>query len=82
MKVAAVLLLLASPAFAQNVPASSEAPPGCGMEQAKFDVKTDKGQHPAVQPNEGKALVYFVEDDTEFGSFPKPTTRAASTENG
>jgi hypothetical protein len=76
MKVAVALLLLASPAFAQNVPTRSEAPPGCGVEQVKFDVKTDKGQHAAVQPNEGKALVYFLEDDTEFGSFPKPTTRA------
>jgi hypothetical protein len=24
----------------------------------------------------GKALVYFVEDDSQFGSIPKPTTRA------
>jgi hypothetical protein len=76
MKVAVALFLLAPPAFAQNVPASSEVPPGCGAKQAKFDVKTDKGQHPAVHPSEGKALVYFVEDDTEFESFPKPTTRA------
>jgi hypothetical protein len=76
MKVAVALFLLAPPAFAQNVPASSEVPPWCGAKQAKFDVKTDKGQHPAVHPSEGKALVYFVEDDTEFGSFPKPTTRA------
>lgn len=76
MKVAVVLFLLASPAFAQNVPADTAAAPGCGAEDAKFGVRTDKGQHPAIQPNEGKALVYFVEDDTEFGSFPKPITRA------
>ena len=38
-------------------------------------MKTDKGQHP-VQPDSGKALVYFIEDDSNFSSFPKPTTRA------
>jgi len=37
-------------------------------------VKTEKGQHPA-QPNAEKELVYIIEDDSDFGSFPKPTTR-------
>jgi hypothetical protein len=39
-------------------------------------VKTDDNKHPAGQPDAGKALVYFIEDDSDFGSFPKPTTRA------
>jgi hypothetical protein len=30
--------------------------PGCGTADAKFDVKTDKAQHPATQP---EALVYL-----------------------
>jgi hypothetical protein len=47
-------------------------------------VKTTKGQHAikgdgnhpnAGQPDPGKALVYFLEDDTGFESAPKPTTR-------
>jgi hypothetical protein len=48
--------------------------PACGPQDIRFDVKTEKGQHPA-QPDPGKALVYFIEDDSDFGSFPKPTTR-------
>jgi hypothetical protein len=76
MKTALVFLLLASPAFAQSKLADKAVAPGCGAEDAKFEVKTDKAQHPITQPGAGKALVYFVEDDTEFGSFPKPTTMA------
>jgi hypothetical protein len=29
----------------------------------------------AAKAEPGKALVYFIEDDSNFGSFPKPTTR-------
>lgn len=36
---------------------------------------TDKGQHPVAKPDAEKAVVYFVEDDSEFGTVPKPTTR-------
>jgi hypothetical protein len=68
MKVALVLLL-ASVAFSQSLPAS------CGAADAKFEVKTDSSQHPGMQPADGKALLYFLEDDTGFGSTPKPTTR-------
>lgn len=81
----AVLLLaavsLAPSAFAQNiiVAANPEAT-GCGDSDVKFKVKTDNGkkdnaQHPA-QPEAGKALVYFIQDDSEFTNEPKPTTRA------
>jgi hypothetical protein len=38
-------------------------------------VKTDKSPHVLLQPPPGQATVYFVEDDTEFESTPKPTTR-------
>jgi hypothetical protein len=31
---------------------------------------------PPSQPESGKALVYFIEDDSTFNSSPKPTTRA------
>jgi hypothetical protein len=73
--------LLAFPAFAQNPPSASNPPnplgaPGCGEPNAKFDVKTEKTQRPVVQPQTGKALVFFLEDDAAFGSSPKPTTRA------
>jgi hypothetical protein len=38
-------------------------------------VTTNKSQHPFPQPNSGKALVYFVEDDTNFNATPKPVVR-------
>jgi hypothetical protein len=38
-------------------------------------VKTDKAQHPITQPGNGRAVLYFVEDDSNFQSTPKPTTR-------
>jgi hypothetical protein len=48
--------------------------PGCGDPDSKFEVRTNKGEHPA-QADAGKALVYFIEDDSEFTSHPKPITR-------
>jgi hypothetical protein len=65
------ILSLTSAAFAQTELAGA---PGCGTETTQFDVKTDKAQHPA-QADTAKALVYVIEDDSDFGSFPKPTTR-------
>ena len=76
MKAALFLFVLASPVFAQTHPKDSAIAPGCGAEDVKFDVKKVKGQHPVVQPDAGKALVYFFEDDTDFDSIFKPTTRA------
>jgi hypothetical protein len=76
MKAALILFLLASPVFAQNKSKDSAAAPGCGAEEARFNVKKVKGQHPIAQPDAGKALVYFIEDDTDFDSIFKPTTRA------
>jgi hypothetical protein len=72
MKATLVMLLLAAAAFAQNAPAIA---PGCGAADAKFSVKTDKSQHPSAQPEKGKAVIYFMEDDDSFESFPRPTTR-------
>jgi len=75
LKAIPVILLFAAPAFAQDAAGTAAAPGGCGPDNAKFEVKTAK-QHPLSQPEAGKALVYFIEDDKEFGSNPKPTTRA------
>jgi hypothetical protein len=61
--------------LAQDKIAAPAGSPGCGDDAVKFEVKTDKGQHPA-KPEAGKALVYFIEDDSNFNSMPKPTTRA------
>ncbi len=79
MKTLSALLLFlfafAATSFAQNAPTEAAAPPGCGAENTKFDVKTDRSQHPFVKPEPGKALVYFLQDDSYFLSVPRPTTR-------
>jgi len=72
MKVPLVMLLFAATAIAQNAPS---IPPACGADGVKFNVKTDKAQHPSVQPENGKAVVYFVQDDDSFEAHPRPTTR-------
>ncbi len=75
MKSTLVAVLLISSAWAQDKPNGIAAAPGCGPTDAKFEVKTEKAQHPVTQAESGKAVVYFVEDDTHFQSTPKPTTR-------
>lgn len=74
MKTLLASLLLVPLLFGQNEPTTAAAP-GCGPADGHFQVKTEKQQHPAMQPDAGKALVYFVEDDRRFFSTPKPTTR-------
>jgi len=73
--VAMVLLAIASPAFGQAQSSGAAAVPGCGAANIEFNVKTDNKPRPAVQPDAGKANVYFLQDDAEFGSSPRPTTR-------
>jgi Protein of unknown function (DUF2846) len=75
MRTVLLLFLFASPAFAQSTPAVAIAP-GCGGSNVSFSVTTNKNQHPFVQPDAGKALVYFVEDDSNFNAAGKPTVRA------
>jgi hypothetical protein len=72
---ALLLFVFAAPSFAQSAPADTAAAPGCGAENTKFDVKTDRSKHPLVKPEPGKALVYFLQDDSYFQSVPRPTTR-------
>jgi len=47
---------------------------GCGPAAVHFEVKTEK-HHLPVRPENGKALVYFLQDDTQFQSRPRPTSR-------
>ena len=65
------LALFSFPAFAQE---KSEGP-GCGGPSDSFSVQTDHVSNSPVQSEPGKALVYVIEDDSNFASFPKPTTR-------
>jgi hypothetical protein len=68
------IFMLTSSVVAQDKPTGGAGAPGCGEPKTKFEVKTDKSQHPA-QADAGKALVYFIENDSQFDSFPSPTTR-------
>ena len=74
MKSLLAALLFSSFAFAQTQTASAKAP-GCGDDNARFDVKTDSAQHLIAQPELGKALIYFLQDDSNFNARPRPTTR-------
>jgi hypothetical protein len=75
VKAFAVVLLFGTLVFAQDSSSPINTAPGCGAASVKFDVKTDKSPHALAPPPPGQAMVYFVEDDTEFESTPKPTTR-------
>jgi hypothetical protein len=59
---AVALFLIASPVMAQDQKTAALTAAGCGPERVEFDVKADKKQHPAPQPETGKALVYVFED--------------------
>ena len=75
MRTILLLFLFVSPALAQSASGVATAP-GCGASNVSFSVKTEKNQHPFGQPDAGKALVYFVEDDSNFNAAGKPTVRA------
>jgi Protein of unknown function (DUF2846) len=65
--------------FAQNAPppTGSAAAPGCGPANVSFDVKSSGSSHPVSQPEPGKALVYFLQEDKVFESRPRPTVKWA-----
>lgn len=75
MKTVLLFFLFACPAFAQTDIGIATAP-GCGPSGQTFSVKTNKNQHPFAQPDAGKALVYFIQDDSQFNASGKPTVRA------
>jgi hypothetical protein len=57
-----VFLAVALPARAQDQAAAARTAAGCGPSKVLFEVKTDDSKHPVGQPEEGKALVYFIVD--------------------
>lgn len=58
MKTLFAIVLFVAPLFAQDQAAAARAAAGCGPNEVKFTVKTDKDQHPTAQPEVGKAIVY------------------------
>jgi hypothetical protein len=71
-----VLFLMTSLLLAQAQTPDTRVAPSCGPDKVKFNVMTLKNPHQVKQPDAGKALVYFIEDNSAFGSVPRPTTRA------
>lgn len=71
---ALLMILFATASFAQTPPATAFAP-GCGTADTKFDVATNDKQHPFAKRDAGKALIYLLQDDSDFLSRPRPTTR-------
>jgi hypothetical protein len=73
--VALIMAVIALPASGKAQPRSAGTGPGCGLANVEFKVKTDNKQHPAAPLEAGKAHIYFLQDDAEFQSRPRPTTR-------
>ena len=71
----AVTLIFASCLYAQDKPAQTASAPGCGPAQEKFNVSATKNQPAPPQAEEGKALIYVIQDDNDFDSVPRPTSR-------
>lgn len=67
-------ILIALPALAQETRMIPAGIPACGNLSARFEVKTGNGPR-SVQPEPGRALVYFIQNDRNFNAIPKPTTR-------
>jgi hypothetical protein len=62
MKTLLAFLIFAAPVLSQNQPTSTPPNGGCGPSATHFDVTTSKSQHSVVQPEQGKALVFIIED--------------------
>ena len=68
------IVLLSLPALAQDSAAAVAGLSGCGDPKLKFEVKPSSWKNPA-QPEQGKALVYFIEEDINT-NFVTHTSRA------
>jgi hypothetical protein len=78
MRTILAILFFSASAFAQSA-APATVPPNAvcsNLPNTIFAVKTDNAEHTA-QPVAGKALVYFLQDDTSYIARPRPTTRLA-----
>jgi hypothetical protein len=60
MKIVLIVLLFAASALAQSP--FGTFPAACGTENASFKVKLDYNWHAPVQPEPGKARVYFIHE--------------------
>ena len=71
----ALPLLLTSCLFGEDKPTQTAFAPGCGPAYEKFDVSTTRAQSGSVPLEDGKAMIYIIQDDNDFDSRPRPTSR-------
>ena len=57
------LSFLSCCAFGQDKAAISAAEAACGPREVQFDITADKSQHPTPTPENGKALIYVVQEN-------------------
>jgi len=57
--------IFVSPVLAQEISTDPLTIAGCGANEIRFDVQTNKKQHPTGQPEASKALVYVIGDSAE-----------------
>jgi hypothetical protein len=62
LRIILLVVFFASPLLAQRSMSTPLLAAGCGPDDVRFDVKTDKNHHPTAQPDAGKALVYVIGD--------------------
>jgi hypothetical protein len=53
-----------------KTPSLPPIPSSCGAKDASFNVTLDKSQHSLVQPEAGKARIYFIREGITGGSGP------------
>lgn len=61
--------------YAQDRTIQSPTAQGCGPAQVKFEVMTVKTPPEPAPLESGKAFIYVIQDDSQFDSKPRPTTR-------
>ena len=66
MKSALVVLFFAASALAQTP--SGPATSACGPKSDNFRCELDKSQHTLAQPDAGRALIYFIQENGD--AFP------------
>ena len=71
--VLSILVLVLGISVASAQPDSS-GDPGCGLDKQKIEVTRTK-KYPAMPADPAKAIIYVIQDDSHFGSRPRPTTR-------
>jgi hypothetical protein len=69
------ILLLGSSLAVRAHAADDRAAPACGLSNIRFAVTTTTQKNLSTTPDAGKALVYVIQDDTQFESRLRPTVR-------